>query len=105
MNLGLNYTAIMITWIKIVADCVCLMSYSFFVTFWKVVTKHIKIIYIGCQKCVLFFFSAIKVSRPLIKFMFIFDTFLRYINSHDNGSPHTHSTQGQVELNLDTWHK
>ena len=56
MYLGLNYMAIIITWIKIVIDCVCLMSYSFFVTFWKVVTKHIKIIYIRCQKCVLFFF-------------------------------------------------
>lgn len=54
------------------------------------------------SKVCFIFFSAIKVSRPLIKFMFIFDTFLRYINSHDNGSPHTHSTQGQVELNLDT---
>lgn len=44
----------------------------------------------------------IKVSIPLIKFMFIFDTFLRYINSHDSGSLHTPSTQDQAELNLDT---
>lgn len=48
------------------------------------------------------FFNIIKVSIPLIKFMFTFDTFLRYINSHDSESPHTHRTQGQVELNLDT---
>lgn len=56
-----------------------------------------------CQNSVYFFI--IKVSIPLIKFMFIFDTFWRYINSRDSGSPHTHSTQGQVELNSDTRHK
>lgn len=44
----------------------------------------------------------IKVSIPLVKFMFIFDTFSRYINPRDSGSPHTPSTQGQVESNLDT---
>lgn len=34
------------------------------------------------------FLYIIKVSIPLIKFMFIFDTFLRYINSYDSESPH-----------------
>lgn len=48
------------------------------------------------------FFYTIKVPIPLIKFMFIFDTFLRYINLPDSESPHAHSIQGQVELNLDT---
>lgn len=52
-----------------------------------------------------FIFFVIKVSIPLIKFMFIFDAFSRYINSHDSKSPHTYSTQGQVELDLDTRHK
>lgn len=49
-----------------------------------------------------FTFFIIKVSIPLVKFMFIFDTFSRYINSHDSENPHTPSTQGQAESNLDT---
>lgn len=48
------------------------------------------------------FLYIIKVSIPLIKFMFIFDTFLRYINSRDSESPHAPTTQDQAELNLDT---